>query len=217
MHKLLYQKEEEKNIILDINEDNDTTNEEFDPTTFFTNKELMYYRMVNTYFQDKCPIKDIEKMVNIINSKSEMSLRVLDWFVTRYSKKKIDINNNNNESFDVRISYKAHLKSYKKRYFDPFRRRKKFYFVYNKNNKNIKLYTTLGQLNFFKWAISNNIIDYVEKNINDIIKAMNQSNKDDKKKKELKNKMKLKKKENIQVKATKLIENDELQLIVNFN
>lgn len=217
MHKLLYQKEEEKNIILDINEDNDTTNEEFDPTTFFTNKELMYYRMVNTYFQDKCPIKDIEKMVNIINSKSEMSLRVLDWFVTRYSKKKIDINNNNNESFDVRISYKAHLKSYKKRYFDPFRRRKKFYFVYNKNNKNIKLYTTLGQLNFFKWAISNNIIDYVEKNINDIIKAMNQSNKDDKKKKELKNKMKIKKKENIQVKATKLIENDELQLIVNFN
>lgn len=217
MHKLLYQKEEEeKNNILDINEDNDTTNEEFDPTTFFTNKELMYYRMINTYFQDKCPIKDIEKMVNIINSKSEMSLRVLDWFVTRYSKKKIDINNNN-ESFDVRISYKAHLKSYKKRYFDPFRRRKKFYFVYNKNNKNIKLYTTLGQLNFFKWAISNNIIDYVEKNINDIIKAMNQSNKDDKKKKELKNKMKIKKKENIQVKATKLIENDELQLIVNFN
>ena len=146
----------------------------FDPLKFFTNKELMHYKMIEKFFKN-CMSNDIKKMVDIINSTSGISLRVLDWFVTRYSKKRIDFDNTStSEVFDVHISYKAQLKSYKKRYFDPFRRRKKFYFYYDNSDKSKKLYTTLGQLNFFKWAISNNIISFVEKNINQVKKKMNQ-------------------------------------------
>ncbi|ARF09008.1 hypothetical protein Catovirus_1_1058 [Catovirus CTV1] len=208
----------------------------FDPTKFFTNKELMYYKMIEKFFK-RCSIDEIKKMVEIINSSSGISLRVLDWFVTRYSKKMIISNNPNSEVFDVHISYKAQLKSYKKRYFDPFRRKRKFYFYYDLNDKSKKLYTTLGQLNFFKWAISNNIIGFVERNINQVTKAMNQSNKDDKKKKEKKKKEKNKlkkienkntpvkngtlqvkaKKNDINVKATKTCDDDEVQIVVCFD
>ena len=33
--------------------------------------------------------------------------------------------------------------------------------------------TTVGQLNFFKWAIENNIINYIKKNIKDVENDMN--------------------------------------------
>lgn len=214
----------------------------FDPIKFFSNKELMHYKMIEKFFKT-CSNEDIKKMVDIINTTSDISLRVLDWFVTRYSKRRLDFDNSSTgEVFDVHISYKAQLKSYKKRYFDPFRRRKKFYYHYDTDDKSKKLYTTLGQLNFFKWAISNNIINFVEKNINQVTKAMNQSNKEDKKKKEKKKRDKdklkkiqssnntskdisvknekiliKKKKNDINIKATKTIHDDEVQIIVSFD
>lgn len=165
-----------------------------DLTTFFTKKEICYYKMIDKFFLD-CGKDYISKMVDIINGKSDISLRVLDWFVTKYSKKRLDgtkkesfliipQNGNRTEVFDIRISYKSQLKAYRKRYFDPFRRRKKFKYYYDTTVDRVSVDTTLGQLNFFKWAISNDIIRYVEKNIKQITYAMNQSNKDDKKKKQ---------------------------------
>ena len=60
------------------------------------------------------------------------------------------------------------MKSYSKEYFDPFRRKNKLNdkFTFKINNNIIE--TTIGQLNFFKWAIENKIIDYVIKNYNSI-------------------------------------------------
>ena len=51
--------------------------------------------------------------------------------------------------------------------------------MYNYNKKDIskQVVTTLGQLNFFKWGISNKIIECVEKHYQTIIEAMNKSNK----------------------------------------
>ena len=191
--------------VIDESEDysNNGIKDAVEPLTFFSSKELCYYKTIHKFFKN-CGDKEIIRMLDIINGESPISLRVLDWFVTRYSKRKIDFTENEQntiDSFDVHISYKSELKSYKKRYFDPFRRRKKFYYplylensTYTKNtsetqNSNgsqeiILLYTTLGQLNFFVWAISNKIIDYVEKNLDQISKAMNTNNKDEKKKKQ---------------------------------
>lgn len=174
----------------------------FDPLKYFTNKELCYYKTVHKYFK-VCNPSYIEKMIKIINGTSTISLRVLDWFVTRHSKKRLDIEVMNSvgafESFDVHISYKAQLKSYKKRYFDPFRRRRKFPYFYDKTDKSKYLVTTIGQLNFFKWAISHNIIEFVEKNVNQIIRNMNQSNKEEKKKKDKIKKIKKKEMETAKI------------------
>jgi hypothetical protein len=171
--------------------DTDEICEDFAPQTFFkSQKQLCYYKMVDRYFK-KCTKEVIKNMVDIINAESIISLRVLEWVVTKSNKKAINIKIGDNEYFSVNIMYKAQLKSYKKKNFDPFRRDRKFYYQYDSDDANKKVLTTLGQLNFFKWAISNNIIDYVEKNYEDINKQMINYNKEEKIKKIEKKKKKV--------------------------
>ena len=169
----------------------------FIPEVFFIDnqRQFRYFKMIDKYFK-KCDYCLVEKMVKIINKDKDtetgdcISLRVLEWVATRCSKKNIDIKVDDKEYFSINIMYKAQLKSYKKKNFDPFRRDRKFMYNYDKKDNTKLVMTTLGQLNFFKWAISNKIIDCVEKNYQTIIEAMNKSNKLDKIKK--KNKIKIK-------------------------
>ncbi len=173
------------------NEENDEICEDFNPLTFFkSQKQLCYFKMIDRFFK-KCPIEMIKKMVDIINADSIISLRVLEWVVTKSNKKAVNIKIGNNEYFSINIMYKAQLKSYKKKNFDPFRRDRKFYYNYDSNHENKKVLTTLGQLNFFKWAVSNNIIDYVEKHYEDINRSMINYNKEEKVKKTEKKKKKV--------------------------
>lgn len=107
----------------------------------------------------------------LISGKYKVSLRIIDWFVTNYSKKhNLVIHNKNNKPFIVYLEYKSQLKAYSKKQFDPFCRRARIFFEYNKDKK---FETTIGQLNFFRWAIENNIIDYIIKNYDSIEKDMN--------------------------------------------
>jgi hypothetical protein len=181
---------------------------QIDLKTFFSVKELCYYKMIDKFFKNYTT-ENIIKMIDIIESKSSISLRILDWFVTKYSKKRIDCGNKEgSEVFDVKISYKSQLKAYKKRYFDPFRRRKKFkYYFENSNNTNV--YTTLGQLNFFKWAFTNGIIAYVDNNLNQISKEMNSSNKEDKLRKKIKIDEKKKIEEDTKLNIKKINDNSD--------
>lgn len=206
--------------------DEDCDNEKpIDLLTFFTRKELCYYKMVDKFFKN-CDKAKVKQMLEIIDGTSVISLRVLDWFITRYSKTNIELGlgdtDNLAEIFDVHISYKAQLKSFRKKYFDPFRRRKKkFNYYYDSLDPKLRLHTTLCQLNFFRWAIVHNIISYVEKHLDKILKEMNACNKEDKKKKDQKKKLRLK---NIEKKVEKvqnkivvnnLIDNNNI--IINFN
>jgi hypothetical protein len=134
-------------------------------------KEIWHYSMLDKFFSG-CELGIVQKMVDIINGEHLISLRFLDWFVTRYSylyKTTINITNQfyTQNNFNVNISYKAQLKSFTKKYFDPFKRKKKF--VYCQEKYNISFLTTLGQLNFFRWAITNDIIKYTETNYKLII------------------------------------------------
>ena len=165
--------------------------ENFNPQTFFkSQKQLCYYKMVDRFYK-KLNIETIKKMVDIINADSIISLRVLEWVVTKSNKKAVNIKIGDNECFSINIMYKDQLKSYKKKNFDPFRRDRKFYYKYNPLDENKKVLTTLGQLNFFKWAISNKIIDYVEKNYEEINRCMISYNKEEKIKKTEKKKKKV--------------------------
>lgn len=104
-------------------------------------------------------------LVCIIKDSEPISLRIIDWFVTNYSKnnvKKIF----NDTKFDIYNNYKSQLKAYNKKLFDPFCRYQKdnkiskFEFYYDDNSSEY-IVTTIGQLNFFKWALENDIIEYV--------------------------------------------------------
>jgi hypothetical protein len=136
----------------------------------FKKKEKMLYEVLNNFFY-QCTLEEVQMIIQIIDGNHLISLRFLDWFVTRYCylyKLSIPINNSYNKEqiFNINISYKAQLKSFKKRYFDPFRRKKKFNFWFGKHELNIL--TTLGQLNFFRWALSFDVIKYAEKNYKEI-------------------------------------------------
>lgn len=156
----------EKNDILEINDDILEINDDIITICDFKKKEKMYYEVLNKFFKG-CTEKEIDLIIEIIEGKHIISLRFLDWFVTRYCnlyKLSISVNNSYNKeiNFNINISYKAQLKSFRKRHFDPFRRKKKFIHDFDKQNR--FLLTTIGQLNFFRWALSYDIIKYVENN-----------------------------------------------------
>lgn len=171
----------------DLENDDETVEEKIPEVNEakFTIKERYLYKMLDKYFKSQ-DIQMVIKMIAIIDGDSDISLRMLDWFITRYANKHNTTyckQNDDNDRFNVHISYKAQLKSYKKRYFDPFRRRRKFIYRYDTNDKTKFMYTTIGQLNFFKWAFSNGVIKFVEDNYDTILEAMIESNKEDKIKK----------------------------------
>jgi len=170
----------------------------------FTNKETFYYNTINKFFKKKCSKDEIERMIHIINKESKISLRKLDWFITKYAQKyRTETTYTvNGEQFPVHISYKAQLSTYRKKYFDPFRRRRKFDYYYDKDDDTRCINTTLGQLNFFVWAISNKIIDFVEEHYDDLSNVMVDTNKQTKKHKKQKTK-----------KITK-VKNDDVTVVI---
>jgi len=115
---------------------------------------------------------DLPEILKILEGESEMSLRLIDWFVTNYSKFHNISYIHKNQDFFVYIDYKNQLKAYSKKLFDPFCRRERILFqLYN-----IPAFvTTVGKLNFFRWAIEKGILDYIKINLKSIEKEMNDS------------------------------------------
>ena len=106
--------------------------------------------------------KYINEIISIVEQSSIISLRILDWFITNYSKKyRTTINSN----MDIYTNYKLMLKGFSKKQFDPFCRKNKIIFYYT-DEKSIE--TSCGQLCFFKWCFENDILNYVKEHL-DII------------------------------------------------
>jgi len=139
-----------------------------------TQNELLLSTLMK-FYENRTHLK---RMVSIINGESRISLRIVDWFVTNFAKKYFtvyDIPNHMNQlvRFKVYNEYKLKLKAYAKIRFDPFCRWERITIPYDNENY---METTLGQLNFFKWAIENQIIDFIETNYAIIENDMNSRN-----------------------------------------
>ena len=124
-----------------------------------TQNELLMSNLMSFYKKDDVENKNLSKMMTIVNGESKISLRIIDWFVTNYAKKFFviyDVSGCSNISrFKVYNDYKLKLKAYSKRSFDPFCRWERINIQYDDENY---IETTIGQLNFFKWAIENKIV-----------------------------------------------------------
>ena len=113
---------------------------------------------------------DLVELLKIIEGESSMSLRLIDWFVTNYSKFHNISYIHKGQEFFVYIDYKNQLKAYSKKLFDPFCRHERIIF----QMKDIPPFvTTVGKLNFFRWAIEKGILDYIQLHLADIEKEMN--------------------------------------------
>tara|TARA_B100000678_G_scaffold269391_1_gene256415 strand:- start:900 stop:1559 length:660 start_codon:yes stop_codon:yes gene_type:complete len=188
-------------------------------------KQDLLMQSLITFFSNK---KNINIILSIIEGKSKISLRLIDWFVTNYCKKntvRYYINKKGlpKKQIDVHLNYKTQLKSFSKKQFDPFRRDERILFEYD-NEKKLTLTTTVGQLNFFRWVIKNNILIYIEKNLKSIEKDMNSITKKnrikylkDKEQKTTKNKKPIRKRRQLCVSATKTISKHVATITVNFN
>jgi len=174
--------------------------------------------------------ENLQTLVNIANSESRISLRMLDWFVTNYAKKyytvyeipaknrsSIVINDNEDMTrFKVFNQYKLELKSYSKLRFDPFCRRERIHIPYSDEQSVV---TTIGQLNFFRWAIENGVIDYIDKNYDIIDADMTANNSTTKRRtpeSENPDTKTRKKREELSISACKTIKKETVKIVVKF-
>ena len=182
---------------------------------YTTQNELLLKNLL-TYYDNE---ENLNKMLNIINGESKISLRIVDWFVTNYAKMNFTVfnilKNENVVRFKVYFDYKLKLKAYSKKRFDPFCRWERITIPY-KNGSVIQ--TTIGQLNFFKWAIENDVIKYIEDNYQHIENDMNSRNSNSKKNKDsYKNNKTRKKREELSISAVKSIKKEDVEIIVKFD
>ena len=170
---------------------------------------------INLFFENET---NKTVLINILNNKYNVSLRIIDWFVTNYCKKYNIYWVEDNQRFVVYLNYKLQLKAYSKKRFDPFCRWDRIRIPYN-NNQSME--TTIGQLNFFKWAIENNIIDYIQSHFQEIEQDMNNFNSTAKRRTitepQNDNAKTRKKREELSVSACKCIKKETVKIIVKFD
>lgn len=134
------------------------------------------YLIAINEFYNKLDDKTIYKIIDIINRKSNISLRLIEWFVSKYSQSHIiDIYTSEGLPFNIYNSYHIKTKVYEKKYFDLFRRVDVMQYKF-KNNDKMTITTTVSQLNFFMWLIENNIFKYIEDNRDQLSKLMSSDN-----------------------------------------
>jgi hypothetical protein len=184
--------------------------------TLLLNNLLTYYKNTN----------NLDNMLKIINgscdensaNKNKISLRIVDWFTTNYAKKYYTVYTlSSGKRFKVYFDYKLKLRSYSKKRFDPFCRWERINIPY-KDGAYIE--TTIGQLNFFKWAFENEVIKYIEDNYEDIQDDMNKRNSTSKRKQVANpnsTQKTRKKRQELSVSASKTIKNELVEIVVTFN
>jgi hypothetical protein len=183
---------------------------------YTTQNELLLNNLMEFYKDEE----NLTRMLKIITGESKISLRIVDWFVTNYAKKNFtlyDLINKNGENirFKVYFDYKLKLKAYSKKRLDPFCRWDRISIPYKGNNF---IETTIGQLNFFKWAIENKVIDYIEENYEIIEKDMNNRNSTSKRKETVTDNSKTRKKrEELSISASKSIKKEDVEIVVKFH
>jgi hypothetical protein len=184
-------------------------------SNYITQNSLLLNNLLSFYNKDG----NLEKILPIINGESSISLRLIDWFATNYSKKHFTVYKFKHESgidrrFKVYLEYKLKLRAYSKKRFDPFCRWDRITIPYN-NGTHIQ--TTIGQLNFFRWILENKILDYIEKNVNEITMDMNKRNSTSKNIKGGGDKTTRKTREELSISATKSIKKENVEIIVSFD
>lgn len=178
---------------------------------------------------------NLDRMLRIINGDAHISLRIVDWFTTNYAKMEYTVYDlpGSGKRFKVYVDYKLKLRSYSKKNFDPFCRWDRINVPYKNDNTFIQ--TTIGQMNFFKWAFENDVITYIEKHYTAIEKDMNSRNSTSKRKVVPDNTCTTagassstttmsggasktrKKREELSISASKTIKKEEVEIVVKFD
>jgi len=171
---------------------------------------------------------NLRTMLKVVAGETRVSLRIVDWFVTNYAKKYYTVYNilaNSSTGalarrFKVYTDYKLKLKAYSKKRFDPFCRWDRISIPYTATSS---VQTTIGQLNFFKWIIEDEVIAYIEDHYEEIETDMNNRNSTSKKRDKKETHTTVdgtktrKKREELSISATKSIKTENVEIVVKFS
>lgn len=128
-------------------------------------RRTLYETLQQFYAKDD----NLRQLSEVLGKNPPVSLRTIDWLVTNYSKADNCYVDGCMIPTNIHIAYKAAQSSVKKKLMDPFCRRERIVF---QNADNEDFVTTLGQLNFFRWAIKNQVLKYAIDNASAIEKHM---------------------------------------------
>ena len=112
-----------------------------------------------------------EVLLPLITQTSPVSLRALDWCVTNWSKQHnvVCSSQKPGQLINIHHSYRNMLYFWKRKLFDPFRRRSRIRVTIDGNDYE----TTLGQANFALWTHQTGVLAYVLGHISEIENDMN--------------------------------------------
>lgn len=114
---------------------------------------------------------EINHLMPYLTGSAPISLRVIDWFVTKEARRNFTQYALNGQKFIVFLSYKSQLRAYSKKYFDPNCRRERIMFEIPGHPPFL---TTIGKLNFFRWASECNVLTFIEEHIQEIRAGYNE-------------------------------------------
>jgi hypothetical protein len=182
-------------------------------------EEVLLISLIRFYKKEP---KYLNMISDVSRQKTSISLREMDYTVTNYSyNNKVKYTLGSGEEFNMYIDYKNQLRGFSKRCLDPFRRRQRIFLDYETltpiflNDTEVNTYeqredglvTTIGQLNFFKWALNNDVIKYCFENKEAIDKEMELADNKKKEKNKSANKVSKIKNEN----------ENEIKVIIQFS
>lgn len=128
---------------------------------------------VRTFFETGDNLQKLAACVS--DAPTKLSLRLMDYLTTAYARNYniayiFEEADGDKRIFNIYLEYKTQLKAFSKNYFDPFKRGQRVNFTdaYGKPFE-----TTLGQLNFFRWALRCGVVEYARKNMTTIERDMN--------------------------------------------
>lgn len=134
-------------------------------------EQFLYFEDLHDFFKIK---KNADTVVNILTGKSDITLRLIEWFLKRYSKNHNvcyllphPIKNNPPIMTNIHRYYMETSKLFSDKRFGIFCRRIRISVPMGPENE-YQTETNIAQLNFFKWVISNRVIEYMENNYSSI-------------------------------------------------
>jgi hypothetical protein len=140
----------------------------YDPAKIPVRQVRRLHEIADFFDADICT----KTLVPMVTQTLDISLRLIDWCLVNWSKKhKIVTRSPDGSVINVYSCYKDALRHYRRRLFDPFRRRERIYFLHPQD-PDVVLNTTVGQLNFTFWAINYGIFDSCRKHMEDVENEM---------------------------------------------
>ncbi|CAM9105930.1 unnamed protein product, partial [Ectocarpus sp. 4 AP-2014] len=136
----------------------------------FSRKDEVLLNSVLMWFNEE--ESRVQTFSDIVHHKNGLSLRIIDWLITNFTKSFSVAIESDGLPRNLRRDYHKNLSAHNKKNFDPFARRRRIHIVLFGEERRV---STIGQLNFFRWFLSKNLVGFLLENKSVIEKHMKDS------------------------------------------